>query len=193
MLKATLRRLTGRRAKPRRYEMGAHSYGEPRVRTWGGKEKAYIGKYCSIATGVTIITSGNHHTGWVSTYPFNAAWEEWSQLPGQSASKGDVHIGNDVWLAYDCTILSGVTVGDGAAVAACAVVTKDVPPYAIVAGNPARVVRYRFDEATRARLLEVRWWDWPEEEVRQAVPLLMSDDIKAFLRAAEARVRGQRP
>lgn len=167
----------------RGYEVGDHSYGCPEVLTWGKGRKIFIGKYCSIASGVKIFLGGNHRPDWVTTYPFSAildAWPEARGIKGHPHSNGDVRIGNDVWLGGYSTIMSGVTIGDGAVVAACAVVTKDVPPYAIVGGNPAKIIRYRFSDELVASLLAIKWWDWPERYIRNAIPDLLSGNIEAF-------------
>lgn len=174
-----------------RIDVGAHTYGAPRVRWWGENANLAIGKYCSIASGVEIYLGGNHRTDWVSTFPFpwfGRRWPEARGLTGHPSTRGDVVIGNDVWLGAGCVVLSGVRIGDGAVVGCRAVVSRDVPPYAIVAGNPATVVRMRFDEDQAARLLAARWWDWPDAVVRRHVELLMADDIDGFL-AAAARER----
>ena len=99
-------------------------------------------------------------------------------------NKGDTHVGNDVWIGYRATIMPGVTIGHGAIIGACAVVTRDVPPYAIVGGNPARVIRMRFEADTVARLLTLAWWDWPMEKITRFAPLL-TGDVAAFLEAVE--------
>lgn len=123
-----------------------------------------IGRYCSLAPS-DFMLGGNHQTGWVSQYPFASMLDE----PGRELDgthNGDIAIGNDVWVAAGALILSGVTIGDGAVVASRAVVTKDVAPYAIVAGVPAKQIGQRFDDATVARLLAMAWWDWSEDEIR---------------------------
>lgn len=169
------------------YEYGSGSYGLPTVRDFGDGTTLKIGAYCSIADGVLIVLGGHHRTDWVSTYPFPAKLLEAAHIPGYGGSRGDVTIGNDVWLCSGCTILSGVSVGTGAVVAAEAVVTRDVAPYSIVAGNPARVVGWRFDEQSRAELLASGWWNWPREEIAGAVSLLCSDRISEFLAYARKR------
>ncbi len=171
------------------FAIGEFSYGAPKVRfPWSGA-KLTIGKYCSIADRVEIFLGGNHRQDWVCLYPFSELPDMWPGLDVKehtTISRGDVTIGNDVWLASGTTILSGITIGHGAAVAARAVVTKDVPPYALVAGNPARVIRYRFDEAMIAALLETSWWDLPVEKVRALIPLLQSNRVPELLAAIRA-------
>lgn len=145
-------------------EVGAFTYGyrKLRVLTWGEGATLKIGKFCSIASGVEIILGGNHRTDWISTYPFGHIYQD--QLvktapKGHPATKGDVTIGNDVWIAGDAKIFSGVSIGDGAVIAACAVVSKDVGAYEVVAGNPAKPIKKRFDDETIELLQQLRWWD----------------------------------
>jgi acetyltransferase-like isoleucine patch superfamily enzyme len=173
------------------FTIGAFSYGRPKVRFPEAGRKLTLGRYCSIADRVEIFLGGNHRVEWATTYPFSALRGLWPSAPATNdhhASRGDVTIGHDVWLGSGAVILSGVTIGHGAVVAASAVVTRDVPPYAIVGGNPARVIRRRFDDATVERLLEAAWWDLPPDEVAGIIPLLQSDRIPDLLEA----VRGLR-
>lgn len=163
------------------FEIGDGTYGKPAVLRWNEGTTLKIGRYCSIAKGVTISLGGEHRTDWVTTYPFPAIAPEAAQIPGHPRSKGDVVIGNDVWIGHEALILSGVTIGDGAVIGARAVVAKNVAPYSIVAGNPGRHVRFRFDDDTIARLQAIRWWDWPRERIIEALPLLLSPDLDAFL------------
>lgn len=155
------------------YQKGRHSYGEIVVKTWlRNDEVVRGGNFCSVGPNVTICIDGNHKIDTFSSFPFHIFpstpnthdWAPWG--------KSTPTIGNDVWIGADALILSGASIGDGAVVAARAVVTKPVPPYAIVAGNPARVVKYRFDHATIQDLLTLKWWDLPDEIIlRDLVPL----------------------
>lgn len=158
------------------YEMGEYSYGAPLVVFPNGKLR--IGKYCSIAWDVTIYLGGNHRTDWIALYPFGGPrWPEAAGLQQVLHTKGDVNIGNDVWIGSDVIIMSGVTIGDGAVVGAGSVVTADVEPYTIVAGNPAKAIKKRFSDEDIARLLRIRWWDWPEEKIRGNIEALCSPDV----------------
>ena len=130
------------------------------------QERLVIGKFCSIACGAKFLfNSANHAMAPLTTYPFPIFFEEWDLDVGQVAeawdNKGDIVVGNDVWIGYEAVILAGVTIGDGAIIGARAVVTKDVPPYTIVGGVPAQPIRKRFSEDTIGRLLVLCWWDWP--------------------------------
>jgi acetyltransferase-like isoleucine patch superfamily enzyme len=174
------------RAKYPQYHIGRGTYGDLRVRSWGEGTTLTMGAFCSVASGVQILLGGEHRPDWVTTYPFNVLWEKARHLSGHPSSKGDVVIGNDVWIGAEAMILSGVTIGDGAVIGARAVVTKDVPPYAVVGGNPARVIRMRFDEATIARLQNLKWWTWDDTPIEKFLPLLLSDNVEAFLREAES-------
>lgn len=170
-----------------KFEMGRHSYGVPIVHDWDNGTRLYIGAFCSIAENVEVLLGGHHRTDWISSYPFPAFFPEASHIKNYTFSRGDVVIGSDVWLCSNCIILSGVTIGHGAVIASGSVVTRDVEPYAIAAGNPARVVRYRFDAPTRKALLEAAWWDWPEKELMRIMDKLCSEDIDAFLAYARQR------
>ena len=144
-------------------------------------DKLIIGKFCSIACGARFLfNSANHAMASLSTYPFPLFFEEWELKREDVATswdnKGDIVIGNDVWIGYEAVILAGVTIGDGAIVGTRAVVTKDIPPYTIVGGIPAKPIRKRFDDQTISRLEQIKWWDWPKEKIAENI-----DAIKAGL------------
>ncbi len=166
------------------FEIGEYTYGCPNVVQWDDSTNLHIGKFCSIASDVTILLGGNHRTDWVSSYPFNVLSKPFpkaSPIKGHPATKGDIWIGNDVWIGHGATILSGVHIGDGAVIGAKTVVTKDVAPYAIVVGNPGRMVKKRFDEKTIAALLEIGWWNWDEKQINDASHLICNSDIHGFI------------
>jgi acetyltransferase-like isoleucine patch superfamily enzyme len=175
------------------YSIGVGSYGLPIVHDWSEGATLRIGAYTSIAEQVEIFLGGHHRTEWVTTYPFPAMIDEAADITGYAFTRGDVVIGSDVWLCTGAMILSGVTVGDGAVVAAGAVVSRDVAPYSIVAGNPAKHIRWRFSEPVREALLAARWWEWPEDEVRKVSALLCSERLDSFLEYVERRAASLRP
>ena len=145
-------------------------------------DRLVIGKFCSIACGAKFVfTSANHALRSLSTYPFPIFPEDWgrdwSNVTEAWDNKGDIVLGSDVWIGYEAVILQGVTIGDGAIVGTRAVVTKDVPPYTIVGGVPAREIRKRFAPDTVHALLRLRWWDWPYETIRRHLPAIMRGDI----------------
>ena len=160
-----------------RISVGDFTYGQPVVYQWDTKTRLTIGKFCSIGGNVQILMGGEHHTEWMTTYPFNVLMADaYGFEENRAKSKGDIVIGNDVWIGNSAIILSGVTIGDGAVIGAGSVVTKDVAPYQIVGGNPARHIRWRFGLTIRERLEKLAWWDWPEEKIAEAVPVLSQDD-----------------
>lgn len=153
-------------------------------------DRLIIGNFCALASGVKfIMNGGNHETTPVSTYPFAIFGNGWkTAMQGQSVaekypSKGDTVVGHDVWIGHEATIMPGVHIGNGAVVATKAVVTRNVPAYAIVAGNPARLVRFRFDEDTIARLEKLAWWHWSAEKITRHLGLLMAADVTALEQA----------
>lgn len=146
-------------------------------------ERLTIGKFCSIACGAKFLfNSANHALGSLSTYPFPIFFEEWDlpveDIPRAWDNKGDITVGNDVWIGYEAVILAGVTIGDGAIIGARAVVTRDVPPYTIVGGVPAKPIRERFGGGVIQRLLELKWWDWPVERIAANLEAIQSGDIQ---------------
>ena len=146
-------------------------------------DKLIIGKFCSIACGTKfLLNSANHSLRSLSTYPFPLFFEEWEQDPRNVTmswdNKGDIVIGNDVWIGFEAVILAGVTIGDGAVIGTRAVVTKDVPPYAIVGGIPAKPIKKRFSEKTIKALLQIQWWDWPKEKIQKLIPAIQSGSIE---------------
>jgi acetyltransferase-like isoleucine patch superfamily enzyme len=169
------------------YEIGIGTYGMPLVHDLNENTTLRIGAYTSIASNVQIFLGGNHRADWVSSYPFPAFFPEAGHIKNFDVSRGDVVIGSDVWLCANCTILSGVKIGHGAVIASGAVVSRDVEPYAVMAGNPARHVRWRFDEPVRLALLETAWWTWPEEEIKQILDKLCSSNLDEFIVYARSR------
>lgn len=150
------------------------------------REKLIIGKFCSIACGTKFLFNcANHSLKSLSTYTFPLFYEEWelekSNITTAWDNKGDIVIGNDVWIGYEAVIMAGVHIGDGAIIAARAVVTKDVPPYTIVGGTPAKEIRKRFDAEVIQQLLMLKWWDWSTDEIRQCLPYIMEGKINELL------------
>lgn len=195
MLKRLFRRVVSRSAEPvnglrelatipefQQYKIGRGTYGRPRVLSWGEGATLKIGSFTSIAEGVEILLGGEHRPDWVTTYPFNELWDCARGHKGHPMTRGDVVIGSDVWIGRGALIRSGVQIGDGAVIGARSVVTRSVTPYTVVAGNPAREVRLRFSPRVIEALLEIRWWDWPDECIVEAMPLLLSDDLDGFVR-----------
>ncbi len=152
-------------------------------------DKLKIGKFCAIAKDVKFIMNGaNHKVSGFSTYPFYIFGNGWEKvLPGEGdlPYKGDTVIGHDVWLGYESTIMPGVSIGHGAIVASKSVVTADVPAYSVVGGNPAKVLKLRFDEATIEKLLSIAWWDWSAEKITENLEAIVSSDIEALNKASD--------
>lgn len=166
--------------------IGDYTYGNPQI---SGLNPNFlkIGKFCSIAGAVKILLGAGHNYENFSSYPFDnirhnghLVWETTKTKPGGRGNKTGVVIGNDVWIGCRVTILPGVTIGDGAVIGACTVVSKNVDPYAVVVGNPMRQIRSRFDLPTCRKLLEMKWWDWPREKLLEALPYL--SDVKKFIK-----------
>lgn len=146
-------------------------------------DKLIIGKFCSIACGAKFLfNSANHTLASLATYPFPLFFEEWGldrkDVTDSWDNKGDIQVGNDVWIGYEAVIMAGVTIGDGAIIGARSIVTKDVPPYTIVGGMPAKPIRKRFSEQTVLSLLEIAWWDWPKEKIARNINAIQSGSLE---------------
>jgi chloramphenicol O-acetyltransferase type B len=152
--------------------------------TTPGVDRLIVGAFCSIGSGAAFIMAGNqgHRNDWVSTFPFAFVPDapEFASANNAFQSAGDTMIGNDVWIGSEAIIMPGIKVGHGAVIGTRALVTKDVEPYTIVGGNPAKPIRKRFTEADISLLLEMKWWDWPLQQLTAAMPLLTSGDIKGL-------------
>jgi len=165
-------------------EVGNNTYGHNGIKIIesGEGKTLRIGKFCSIAEGVVVFLGANHRVDWFTTYPFGHIHEnkfpKVSRHHGHPATKGDVVIGNDVWIATNAVIMSGITIGDGAVIGAYSIVTKDVPPYTIVAGNPAKQIRKRFSDEIINKLLELKWWDMDESRINEISDILCSNDLE---------------
>lgn len=180
-----------RRRDLRQYEIGRFSWGHLTVSNRTAGASLRVGQFCSFASGCHVLLGGEHRTDFVTTYRFPAYQpfrdDHGHLAPVTTITKGDVTIGNDVWIGHDALILSGVTLADGVVVGAGSVVRQDVPAYAIVAGNPARVVGFRFQREQIEALLRIRWWDWSLERINAHMELLMSADIQRFIDAWDAQ------
>ena len=159
--------------------VGDYTVGIPGVYVYDVTANITIGKFCSIGDEVRLLTGGEHYTDRVSTYGKNLTD---TKKMGAQYTKGDINIGNDVWLALGCFVMSGVTIGNGAIIGAKAVVTKDVPPYAIVGGNPAKIIRYRFNDVVIKALLNMQWWNWSEDKLLENWHLIQDDPWKLIAR-----------
>jgi len=169
---------------------GRHTYGpEPELvgPSWLINQLAQgskIGNFCSIAGGLQYIFRGKHMVGWVSTYPFRDMWK--MDVPLNSLPPfNPIIVGNDVWIATNVKIIQGVKVGDGAVIAQESFVTKDVPPYSMVGGYPAKVIRYRFTESQISELLRIAWWNWDDDTIKKVVPYLVNNDVDDFISIAK--------
>ena len=161
--------------------VGNHTYGTPKVIHYLSEQgKVEIGNFCSIADEVTIFLGGNHRW-WVTTYPLGVDFGQTETMQGYSERGLYTQIGSDVWIGYGVTILGPVNIGTGAVIGARAVVASNVPPYAIVVGNPARIIRYRYEPHIVDALLQIRWWEWDDKLIEQRLADLCSEDIASFV------------
>ena len=165
---------------------GRHTYGKQyiKIREWGEGSVLNIGNFCSIADNIQIFLGGNHNVNWITTYPFghvnNNVFNTFNGK-GHPKTNGNVNIGNDVWICSGCTIMSGVSIGDGAVLAANSHVVKNVEPYSIVGGNPAKHIKYRFTNEQIEKLLKIKWWDWDDQKINEILHLLCSENIEIFI------------
>jgi len=162
--------------------VGKYTYGHNHIKTltWGEGSKLYIGSFCSIASNINIYLGGNHRVDWVTTYPFGHTNKNiFNKFNGAGHPKtnGDVIIGNDVWIGSNTTIMSGIKIGDGSVIANNSHVVKDVEPYSIVGGNPAKLIKYRFDKEIIDKLLELKWWELDDETINEISPILCSNNF----------------
>lgn len=162
------------------FSIGEYTYGHPTILFENENTRLKIGKFCSIAGNVTIFLGGNHRIDWISTYPMDLINPNKKHI-GHPATNGDVNIGNDVWIGLNATIMSGITIGNGAVIAANAVVTKDIGHYEIWGGNPAKLIRKRFDESIINELNNVEWWNWSIEDIREKSEIISSSNLSLFL------------
>ena len=164
------------------HEIGEYTYGHPRIIDYDHGPRLKIGKFCSISDGATIMLGGEHRMDLVSTYPFYANFRpDLYDKEKVHKLKGDVIIGNDVWIGHEALILSGVHIHNGAVIGARALVTRDVTSYSVVGGVPARHLKYRVPVEMIGPLNEIAWWDWPLEKIVEAIPMLLSDDVRVFV------------
>ena len=158
-------------------QIGKFSYGSPLVYNWDDKSILQIGNFVSIADNVTFVLGGEHRLDWVTTSPLmelSSFYQFTRHIEGHPASKGDIIVGNDVWIGTGAIILSGVTIGDGSVIGAGSLVSKDVPDFAVVGGNPAKIIKMRFDEKTCNSLRNIAWWNWPEAEIQENINLILN-------------------
>lgn len=164
-----------KKKKYKKFDIGDYTYGKPKI--YADPSSFKLGKFCSIADGVIIYAGGEHNHSWVSSYNFSARFN----CKVCTNSKGNVSIGNDVWIGDGALILSGVNIADGAVIAARSVVTKDVNAYEIVGGNPAKHIKYRFEQSQIDSLLKIKWWNWDINKIETNFELILNKDINAFI------------
>jgi acetyltransferase-like isoleucine patch superfamily enzyme len=180
--------------KEGRLTVGKYTYGVENliIKNYKGSEaNVHIGKFCSIGENITIITGGIHPSSWISTFPLSERFASNKYLQKDMPStKGDILIGNDVWIAQNCSILSGVRIGNGAIICSGAIVTKDVPDYSIAAGVPAKVIKFRFNVENIQVLNTIEWWSWSEDKIEKNIKLLSSSNLDEFLTLHKIKENG---
>jgi acetyltransferase-like isoleucine patch superfamily enzyme len=164
-----------------RIKIGRFTYGKPNITLWSENDSVEIGSFCSFGVNVEIISGGEHRTDWITTYPlkiaFNMLGPNDDLIP---FNKGPINIGHDVWVGQGARILSGVRIGNGAVIAAGSLITKDVADYEVVGGNPAKHIKFRFNEIDIQKLLSLKWWGWNIEKIIAQANSLQSDNLKSF-------------
>jgi acetyltransferase-like isoleucine patch superfamily enzyme len=166
---------------------GKYSYGKPTLYWQNPDAKFVVGNFCSIADNVSIFLGGNHRSDSISTYPFGHIHQNtFNSINGEGhpSTRGTVVIGNDIWIADGVRIMSGVTIGDGAIIANNSHVVKNVEPYSLVGGNPAKLIKYRFTKEQIEKLLEIKWWNWDDDKINRFAPLLCNNNIDEFIEKA---------
>ena len=163
--------------------IGRHTYGSPIVDVYRNSErKLIIGKFCSISPDVRFITGGIHPLDWVSLFPIRDKMGLNIAYDGTPTSNGDITVGNDVWIGTGATILSGIDIGHGAVILAGSIISKNVPPYAVVGGVPGKIIKYRFSAKEIERLLSTKWWNWSDDKIVENIKLLNGSNINRFLK-----------
>ena len=175
-------KLSGHKVK-----IGAFSYGfeDTGVLSWNENIEISIGRFCSVASGLKLYCGGNHRVDWISTFPFGHIHTKYIKVQpviGTPITNGNITIGNDIWIGRDVTILSGITIGDGAVIASNSHIVKNVEPYSIVGGNPAKFIKYRFDDKTIKYLLDLKWWNLPVDVIEKIVPYLTKQNYDELSR-----------
>jgi acetyltransferase-like isoleucine patch superfamily enzyme len=166
---------------------GKYTYGKLTINWQNNDANLVVGNFCSIASNVNVYLGGNHRTDWVTTYPFGHIHTNIFNMfdgVGHASTKGNIIIGNDVWIGSNVTIMSGVTIGDGVVIANNSHVVKNIEPYSLVGGNPAKLIKYRFTKEQIEKLLEIKWWYWDDEKINKFTPLLCNNDIDEFIKAS---------
>ncbi|NCS97528.1 MAG: CatB-related O-acetyltransferase [Candidatus Pacebacteria bacterium] len=187
LLKLFTPRLFTKDVVPKKFRdhIGVYTYGKPIIKEFGDNGTLTIGNFCSIAKDTILILGGAHRADWITTYPFPKYGKYFTQTKTNandySQNKGGIVIGNDVWIGTGVTILPGVRVSDGAIIGTNALITKDVPPYAIVGGNPAKIIKYRFTETEIEKIRDTKWWEWDIQKINEAIDILSSENIDALV------------